>query len=109
MVLCSVVLGGMGNFLAVMLGAFIIQFISYLPQLIGLSSVIPAQAKQIIFGLILVIMMIYRPQGILGRKKRDNSRAQAFYDQANGDMRNADRKDIGLEESGAKCEEEGRV
>ena len=109
MVLCTVVLGGMGNFLAVMLGAFIIQFISYLPQLIGLSSVIPAQAKQIIFGLILVIMMIYRPQGILGRKKRDNSRAQAFYDHANGDTRNADRKDIGLEESGAKSKEEGRV
>ena len=72
MVLCTVVLGGMGNFLAVILGAFIIQFISYLPQLIGLSNVIPAQAKQIIFGLILVLMMIYRPQGILGRKKRNN-------------------------------------
>ena len=76
MVLCTVVLGGMGNFLAVILGAFIIQFISYLPQLIGLSNVIPAQAKQIIFGLILVIMMIYRPQGILGRKERNNKGAE---------------------------------
>lgn len=79
MVLCTVVLGGMGNFLAVILGAFIIQFISYLPQLIGLSSIIPAQAKQIIFGLILVIMMIYRPQGILGRKKRNNKKAEMAY------------------------------
>jgi len=85
MVLCTVVLGGMGNFLAVMLGAFIIQFISYLPQLIGLSSIIPAQAKQIIFGLILVVMMIYRPQGLLGRKKRDNSKVQAFYDNSHCD------------------------
>jgi len=80
MVLCTVVLGGMGNFLAVILGAFLIQFISYLPQLIGLSSIIPAQAKQIIFGLILVVMMIYRPQGILGRKARNNSRAESYYD-----------------------------
>lgn len=79
MVLCTVVLGGMGNFLAVILGAFIIQFISYLPQLIGLSSVIPAQAKQIIFGLILVVMMIYRPQGILGRKERDNRTYEKAY------------------------------
>ncbi len=79
MVLCTVVLGGMGNFKAVILGAFIIQFISYLPQLIGLSNIIPAQAKQIIFGLILVIMMIYRPQGILGREKRDNRRAEKAY------------------------------
>ena len=76
MVLCTVVLGGMGNFVAVILGAFIIQFISYLPQLIGLSNIIPAQAKQIIFGLILVIMMIYRPQGILGRKERNNKKAE---------------------------------
>ena len=69
MVLCTVVLGGMGNGKAVILGAFIIQFISYFPQLTGLTNVIPAQAKQIIFGLILVVMMIWRPQGLLGRDK----------------------------------------
>ncbi len=69
MVLCTVVLGGMGNAKAVILGAFIIQFISYLPQLTGLTNVIPAQAKQIIYGLLLVVMMLCRPQGILGRDK----------------------------------------
>lgn len=74
MVLCMVVLGGMGNFLAVILGAFIIQFISYFPQLVGLSNVIPPQFKQVLFGLILVVMMIWRPQGILGRKKRSAPR-----------------------------------
>ncbi|MCH3917172.1 MAG: branched-chain amino acid ABC transporter permease [Spirochaetia bacterium] len=67
MVLCMVVLGGMGNFKASIIGAFIIQFISYFPQLTGLSSVIPPQFKQVMFGLILVIMMIWRPQGLLGR------------------------------------------
>jgi len=70
MVLCMVVLGGMGNFAAVILGAFLIQFISYFPQLVGLSNVIPPQFKQVLFGLILVVMMIWRPQGILGRKTR---------------------------------------
>ena len=69
MVLCMVVLGGMGNLAGVILGAFIIEFISYFPQLVGLSSVIPAQASQIIYGLVLVVMMICRPQGILGRDK----------------------------------------
>ena len=69
MVLCCVVLGGMGNGKAVILGAFIIQFISYFPQLTGLTNVIPPQAKQILFGLILVVMMIWRPQGLLGRDK----------------------------------------
>ncbi len=70
MVLCMVVLGGMGNFAAVILGAFIIQFISYFPQLVGLSNVIPPQFKQVLFGLILVVMMIWRPIGILGRSTR---------------------------------------
>jgi branched-chain amino acid transport system permease protein len=68
MVLCMVVLGGMGNYKAVILGAFIIQLISYFPQLTGLSSVIPPQFKQILFGLILVVMMIWRPQGIIGAR-----------------------------------------
>ncbi|MGD1822219.1 MAG: branched-chain amino acid ABC transporter permease [Pleomorphochaeta sp.] len=68
MVLCMVVLGGMGNFAAVILGAFIIQLISYFPQLTGLSSVIPPQFKQVLFGLILVVMMIWRPQGIIGAR-----------------------------------------
>jgi branched-chain amino acid transport system permease protein len=66
LVLCMVVLGGMGNFAAVILGTFIIQFISYFPQLVGLSSVIPPQFKQVLFGAILVVMMIWRPQGIIG-------------------------------------------
>ncbi len=70
MVLCMVVLGGMGNFKAVILGALIIQFISYFPQLTGLTNVIPPQFKQVLFGLILVVMMIWRPQGILGREQR---------------------------------------
>ncbi|MDY4610589.1 MAG: branched-chain amino acid ABC transporter permease [Sphaerochaetaceae bacterium] len=74
MVLCMVVLGGMGNFKAVILGAFIIQLISYFPQLVGLSSIIPPQFKQILFGLILVVMMIWRPQGLLGRETRSYSR-----------------------------------
>ena len=69
MVLCTVVLGGMGNAKAVILGAFIIQFISYFQQLTGLTNIIPPQANQMIFGLILVVMMIWRPQGLLGRDK----------------------------------------
>lgn len=77
MVLCMVVLGGMGNFKAAILGAFIIQLISYFPQLTGLSSVIPPQFKQILFGLILVVMMIWRPQGLLGREEHTYGKKHA--------------------------------
>lgn len=69
MILCMVVLGGMGNHKAVIFGAIMIQIVSELPRLLGLSSTMPPQFKQIIFGLILVVMMIYRPQGLIGRTK----------------------------------------
>lgn len=70
MILCMVVLGGLGNNLAVILGTIIIVIAAELPRLLGFSTAIPPQTNQIIFGLILVLMMIYRPQGILPGKRR---------------------------------------
>lgn len=75
-VLCMVVLGGMGNYKAVILGAFIIELIDYMPKLLGLTNILPPQFKQVIFGLILCVMMIARPQGLLGRKNQAFSRKE---------------------------------
>jgi branched-chain amino acid transport system permease protein len=71
MILCMVVLGGMGNPLGVLLGTGLIVVASEFQRIFNLSGIIPPQANQIIFGLLLIIMMIYRPQGILGRTKID--------------------------------------
>lgn len=73
MLLCMVVLGGMGNNTAVIAGSIIVVTLSELPRLLGFSSYIPPQTNQMLFGLLLVLMMIFRPQGILGRKKTDYS------------------------------------
>lgn len=70
LILCMVVLGGMGNFKATILAAFLLQLVSELPRLLRLTSIIPPQFNQILFGLILVLLMIYRPQGILGRPRK---------------------------------------
>lgn len=94
MVLCMVVLGGMGNILGVIFGAFIIQVISYLPELTNLSSIIPPQIKEILFGVILVVMMIFRPEGILGRPKRQLLTDQGAIDRS---------KDNGKEKSFIKA------
>ncbi|PKL18761.1 MAG: branched-chain amino acid ABC transporter permease [Spirochaetae bacterium HGW-Spirochaetae-5] len=69
MILCMAVLGGLGNSFATIVGAVIIVLASELPRLMGISHIIPPQLNQILFGLILVLMMIYRPQGIIGRIK----------------------------------------
>jgi len=69
MILCMVVLGGLGNNFATVIGAILIVIASEVPRLLGISHIIPPQLNQVIFGLILVLMMIYRPQGIIGRIK----------------------------------------
>lgn len=69
MILCMIVLGGLGRNIAAVAGALIIVLAEFTPRLLGISSIVPPQLNQILFGLILVMMMIYRPQGIIGRKK----------------------------------------
>ena len=62
--LTAVVLGGQGNKLGVILGAFIIV---YLPnRLLGVEflGVNLGDLKYLFFGLALVVMMIFRPQGL---------------------------------------------
>ncbi len=62
--LCAVVLGGQGNKLGVIFGAFVIV---YLPnRLLGveLMGVNLGDLKYLFFGLALVVLMIFRPQGL---------------------------------------------
>lgn len=74
MILCMAVLGGLGNNFATVIGAIIIVIASEIPRLLGISHIIPPQLNQVIFGFILVLMMIYRPQGIIGRVKLNYAR-----------------------------------
>ena len=62
--LCAVVLGGQGNKLGVVFGAFVIV---YLPnRLLGVEvlGIDLGNLKYLFFGLALVVLMIFRPQGL---------------------------------------------
>lgn len=61
-ILCMVVLGGMGNSYGAMLGAFIITL---LPEVLRSISPAISQYRMVFYGVLLVVMMIVRPQGIL--------------------------------------------
>jgi branched-chain amino acid transport system permease protein len=61
--LAAVVLGGAGNKVGVIIGAFLI---SYIPD--RFQSI--AEYKYLIFGLALIVLMIFRPQGLLGARQR---------------------------------------
>jgi len=62
MILCMVVLGGMGSIPGIILGAFL---------LVTLPEVFRdfADYRMLGFGVALVLMMVFRPQGLLGAAK----------------------------------------
>jgi len=64
LILACVVFGGIGNIWGVILGA---SMLAYLPERIRFIS----DARQLVFGLVLILMMNLRPDGLLPRKKRE--------------------------------------
>ncbi len=68
-VLVMVVLGGIGNNRGSILGAAIFMIIPELLRFSGLPSDIYAPVRQLIVGLMLVLLMLTRPQGIIGEVK----------------------------------------
>jgi len=63
MILSIVVLGGMGSITGIIIGAFLLIL---LPEYLRAFS----DYRMLLFGLIMVVMMIYRPQGIITGVRR---------------------------------------
>lgn len=63
MILCVVVLGGMGSIIGVIVGALILIL---LPEYLRAFS----EYRQLIFGSVLVLMMVFRPGGIISTVRR---------------------------------------
>lgn len=66
LILACVVFGGIGNIWGVVVGATIL---GYLPDRIRFIS----DARLLVFGLVLVVVMNFRPDGLLPRKKREKA------------------------------------
>ena len=74
MVLSMVVLGGMGNVFGVLVGALLLSFVPEILRytvgpaqnaLFGRTLIDPEVIRMLMFGLALVLMMLFRPAGIL--------------------------------------------
>ncbi len=79
MVLCMVVLGGMGNIAGVILGGVLLALLpevlrhSVVPLqqvLFGKTLVDPESLRMLLFGGALIVMMLYRPAGLLPSRVR---------------------------------------
>ena len=66
LILSCVVFGGIGNIWGVVVGATIL---GYLPDRIRFIS----DARLLVFGVVLVVVMNFRPDGLLPRKKREKA------------------------------------
>lgn len=76
-ILIMVVLGGMGNNFGAILGALIIVSIPEVLRLFNLPGPVTGALKQLIFSTLLLLLMLFRPRGLLGREK---SRVERFKD-----------------------------
>jgi branched-chain amino acid transport system permease protein len=96
MVLCMVVLGGMGNITGVILGGILLAL---LPEILrhivvpvqqavfGRTLVDPESLRMLLFGTALIVMMLYRPAGLLPSRVRrrelggdDAAAGESVYD-----------------------------
>lgn len=86
MVLCMVVLGGMGNIAGVLLGAFLLTVTPELlrdiinplqRELFGQMVVDPENLRMLLFGLAMILVMIFRPAGIWPSQRRRRELTEA--------------------------------
>jgi branched-chain amino acid transport system permease protein len=86
MVLAMVVLGGMGNIWGVILGAILLSFVPEILRytvepvqrmVFGRSIIDPEVIRMLLFGLAMVVMMLFRPAGLLPSAVRKRELAVA--------------------------------
>jgi branched-chain amino acid transport system permease protein len=64
--LAIVILGGLANNKGAVLGAVCLILLPEILRFVGFPSDIAAQMRQVVYGVILILLMLYRPQGLIG-------------------------------------------
>ena len=88
LVLSMLVLGGMGNIAGVIIGSFVLSFINsfLLPQstslahAAGLVNLDFTNYRFMLYGVILVLMMLFRPEGLIPSRQRKAEFHEALSD-----------------------------
>jgi branched-chain amino acid transport system permease protein len=66
-ILLMVVFGGMGSLAGAVVGASLLVLIPEALRFAGMPGELAAPFRQAVYGAILIILMIYRPQGLMGK------------------------------------------
>jgi len=65
-ILSALLIGGLGNIKGPIIGSIFVVILPELLRFVGLPDSVAANMRQILYGLILIILMRFRPQGIAG-------------------------------------------
>lgn len=65
-ILSAVIIGGTGNIKGPVAGAVFVVLLPELLRFVGLPDSVAANLRQIIYGLMIIILMRFRPQGLMG-------------------------------------------
>ncbi len=68
-ILAIIILGGLASLRGSFLGAVCLIILPELLRFVGFPSDVAAQMRQVVYGLILILLMLYRPQGLIGEYK----------------------------------------
>lgn len=67
LIISMVIIGGAGSLWGPLIGAVVLVSLPELLRFVGLPSSVAANMRQIIYGGLLVVMMLVRPRGLVGR------------------------------------------
>ena len=68
-ILAIIILGGLANLRGSVFGAVILILLPEILRFVGFPSDIAAQMRQLVYGVLLIVLMMYRPQGLVGEYK----------------------------------------
>ncbi len=68
-ILSIMILGGLASLKGSILGALFLILLPEILRFLGLPNELAAQARFGIYGLLLIILMLYKPQGLVGEYK----------------------------------------
>jgi branched-chain amino acid transport system permease protein len=68
-ILAIIILGGLANLRGSILGALFLILLPEILRFVGFPADIAAQMRQVVYGMILILLMLYRPQGLIGEYK----------------------------------------
>ncbi len=66
-ILAVVIVGGLADLRGSVLGALFLILLPEVLRFVGFPGDVAAQMRQVVYGVILISLMLYRPQGLMGR------------------------------------------